>query len=133
MAFRTHQRYDVLGEVSLECDRQFRLKEEGRFSYTPDQVPSLMGLAMLTEEVGEVAREVLALTGDVQESGDIFRLRTELIHVAAIAVAMIMGIDERNGWTRSGPEPDDSPDDNDKPEPHCPCCLNHPDDGCKPR
>lgn len=100
MAFSTHRRYgryDVLGEVSLECDRQFRLKQEGRFSYTPDQVHPLMGLAMLTEEIGEVAREVLALTGDVQEPGNVPKLRTELIHVAAIAVAMITGIDQGNG------------------------------------
>lgn len=32
----------------------------------------------------------------------------------------------RNG--NDGPEPDDTPE----PE-HCPCCLNHPDGGCKPR
>ena len=45
------------------------------------------------EEVGEVAREAMALLGVVKESGDRIRYRKELVQVAAVAVAMIEATD----------------------------------------
>ena len=41
------------------------------------------------EDVGEVAREAMALLGVVRESADVARYRKELIQVAAMAVAMV--------------------------------------------
>lgn len=80
--------YNTLHEVEVEILRQARLKTEGRFSHTvSDPVPNMWKNAMLGEEVGEVAREVLALEGIVQEKGDLKALRKELIHVAALATS----------------------------------------------
>lgn len=81
----------VLALVSEERVRQAALRAAGKFPYTPDcpEVPPLLNLAMLIEEVGEVARELQA--GSV--SAD--RLREELIQVAAIAVAWVEGLLQR--------------------------------------
>ncbi len=80
-------------DLLAEIDRQVSLKDTGRFKYTPkDNFPTADKLAMLTEGVGEVAREVLALKGIVQESPSTVRLRTELIQVAAVALAWAEGM-----------------------------------------
>ncbi len=48
-------------------------------------VEAITKVAVLTEEVGEVARAVLDLDDE--------QLRTELIHVAAVAVAWLEGME----------------------------------------
>lgn len=95
-AARTTRALIAVGE---ERARQEELKAEGRFAYTAaDPALDEHKLAMLTEEVGEVAREILALAGIVQESATRAKLRRELIQVAAIAVAWVEAL-EWNGWT----------------------------------
>lgn len=83
----------VLNEVHAERARQIGLKRAGRFAYTPDEVPLIRGHAMLSEECGEVARAALAASGYVQESLTVTDVRKELVQVAAVAVAMVEGID----------------------------------------
>lgn len=77
--------------VQSERLRQFALKEQGRFKYTPSdpQLTWMQRLAMLTEELGEVARECLALDGIVQEQPNVGKLKKELTQLAAVAVACI--------------------------------------------
>ncbi len=81
----------VLIRVGKERKRQLLLKAQGRFDYTPsdDGIGDSYRLAMLLEEVGEVSREVLALSGMVQEQPDEKKLYKELTQVAAIAVAWL--------------------------------------------
>lgn len=85
----------ILIEVSLERERQEALCKAGKFPATcadPKQ-PDTDKLPILIEEVGEVARAMCEAIGatDVQSSG----LRTELVQVAAVAVAWIEAIDAR--------------------------------------
>lgn len=80
--------YGVLFEVEQEIHRQRKLKADGRFTYTiDDPVSNMLKNTVLGEEVGEVAREVLALEGIVQEVGDLGKLRKELLQVAALATS----------------------------------------------
>lgn len=77
----------VIVDVVNERIRQEQLRLDGRFVHTcadPDMADGAK-LACLTEELGEVARAMLhrdELTSD--GGGD---LRTELVQVAAVAVA----------------------------------------------
>jgi len=75
---------EVLSQVALERQRQDQLKALGKFQYTcaDPQPGSGAKLAILMEEVGEVAREL-------NEDGMAFKLREELIQVAAVACAWI--------------------------------------------
>lgn len=73
----------VLAEVTRERTRQIQLW--GAQSHEP-----AMWLAILTEEVGEVAKEVAE--GRVKPFSD-EKCRTELIHVAAVAAAAIEYLD----------------------------------------
>jgi NTP pyrophosphatase (non-canonical NTP hydrolase) len=82
----------VLLAIKEERGRQDTLKVEGRFEHTPNEVPLLVGYGMLCEEVGEVARCILSMEGYVQEKLTVDDARKELIQVAAIAVAMVEGI-----------------------------------------
>ena len=84
----------ILNDVYNERVRQNRLKLQGRFKYTPNEVPLVRSHAMLSEECGEVARAALAVSGYVQEDLTLDDCRKELIQVAAIAIAMVQGIDE---------------------------------------
>lgn len=87
----------ILIAIGSERRRQDILKSQGRFEHTAadPEVNHYQRLAMITEEVGEVAKEVLG-----QEEGklahdndcDVVSLRKELIQVAAIAVAWLEGI-----------------------------------------
>ena len=52
-------------------------------------LPDFTWNAILTEEVGEAAKEVLEV--------DVKKLRVELIQVAAVAVAWIESLDRRKG------------------------------------
>jgi len=82
----------VLHDIRNERVRQEALKVEGRFKYTPDEVPLVRSHAMLSEECGEVARCALAVSGYVQEDLTLDDAYKELIQVAAIASAMAEGI-----------------------------------------
>lgn len=87
-----HRRH-ILDQIEKERLRQEHLKRDGRFKYTPDEVPLIRSTAMLTEELGEVARAALAVSGYVQEELTLDDCRKELIQVAAVAMAMVEGID----------------------------------------
>jgi hypothetical protein len=81
---------ETLLVVAHERERQHRLKAEGRFKYTPsdDELTDWQRLAMILEEVGEVARNLLARDGLVTD-GDVGddALAKELSQVAALSVA----------------------------------------------
>lgn len=85
----------VLIQVGSERKRQVILREQGRFRNTPAEAPPLEAAAMLTEEVGECARAAMAVSGLVQEGLTWEDFRKELIQVAAVAVAIVEGIDCR--------------------------------------
>lgn len=77
-------RFHLFREISDERERQEELKASGRFSETcadAGMSPTLK-LAVLTEEVGEVAR--CLCDGDSNA-----RLREELVQVAAVAMAWL--------------------------------------------
>lgn len=86
-------------DVQRERWRQERRKAEGRFTYTCADLGmnDYERLAVLVEEVGEVAREVL--TGEGKRLardtiGTRAALRAELVQVAAVAKAWIEGLDK---------------------------------------
>lgn len=84
----------VLVNVKNERFRQERLKAEGRFKHTPADrdCPALAKFAMVGEEFGEVAKEVLTQPGSpfaFDTVGDVLKLRKELIQVAALCVAWV--------------------------------------------
>lgn len=87
---RTETR-EVLHAVYEERLRQEQLKAEGRFSHTcaDAEMPDSEALAVLTEEVGEVARAILESGRGRARSYDVLgrELQKELIQVAAVAVA----------------------------------------------
>jgi NTP pyrophosphatase (non-canonical NTP hydrolase) len=88
----------VLRDVGSERLRQDVLKAQGRFEHTPadPEVNHYERLAMLAEEVGEVAKETLGQAeGKLAHDNDVDRasLRKELIQVAAVAVAWIEALD----------------------------------------
>lgn len=77
--------------IRAEILRQRSLKAAGKFRTTPSDpgVPHTRRLAILMEEVGEAAEAVL----DVGDRPDgLAHLETELIQVAAVAVAWIEGM-----------------------------------------
>jgi hypothetical protein len=82
----------VLLQIKEERGRQDTLKARGRFDHTPDEVPLFVSYGMLSEEIGEVARCILAMDGYVSEKLTVDDCRKELIQVAAIALAMVEGI-----------------------------------------
>lgn len=80
----------ALQEVKLERERQLRLKQEGRFDYTPsdDGITDFERYGMIGEEFGEVARNCLARAGIVRDGDRTDQaLRKELCQVAALSVA----------------------------------------------
>ncbi len=84
----------ALCNVKHERFEQERLKAEGRFEFTcaDDGLSNAEKLAILTEEVGEVAQEVLTQEGRRlarDTVGTKKALRKELTQVAAVAVAWI--------------------------------------------
>lgn len=99
---------DVLRDVGVERIRQENLRQSGKFLWScaaigvsPDRK-----LSVLSEEVGEVAKEVveLGITADKYEKEQLvfplhrkhthmFRIRKELIEVAAVCVAWVEAID----------------------------------------
>jgi NTP pyrophosphatase (non-canonical NTP hydrolase) len=88
----------VLILVGSERMRQDILKEQGRFEFScaDDGLTNAEKLACLTEELGEVAQEVLTQEGRRlarDTVGTKEALRKELVQVAAVAVAWIEGLD----------------------------------------
>jgi hypothetical protein len=80
----------AMAMVGTERARQLRLKADGRFSYTPsdDDLNDWQRLGMILEEVGEVARNLLARDGLVTDGdADDGALARELSQVAALSVA----------------------------------------------
>jgi NTP pyrophosphatase (non-canonical NTP hydrolase) len=91
LSFATSQTHRVLADIAAERARQDELRDAGRFEFTAADSPGLTNdqrLTMLTEELGEVAREVQNLGGTVHDGeASASKLYTELIQVAAIALA----------------------------------------------
>jgi hypothetical protein len=89
----------VLSAISAERDRQESLKAAGRFMFTcaDDAMTDGECLAVLVEEIGEVAHEINEVIGKrlTQGKREAYRerLRTELIQVAAVATAWVERID----------------------------------------
>jgi NTP pyrophosphatase (non-canonical NTP hydrolase) len=85
--------------VKVERIRQEKLKDEGRFEFTcadPEGLTNAEKLACLTEELGEVAQEVLTQEGRRlarDTTGTREGLRKELVQVAAVAVAWIEALE----------------------------------------
>ena len=79
----------ITDDIQVERQRQHELwdrhHEHGYGDCSHPTVDTAVKVAVLTEEVGEVARAFLA--------GNPANMRTELIQVAAVAVAIIEGID----------------------------------------
>lgn len=98
--------WKVLSGVAYERNRQELLKAQGRFQFTcaDDGMTNFERLAVLTEEIGEVAKEALTLPGirlARDTLGSLSSLREELIQVAAIATAWIEWIDGKPGYADS--------------------------------
>lgn len=92
---------DVLLEVYRERVRQDELKVAGRFPHTCADAELSPGekLAVLVEEVGEVARALSEDAGNANDKHGV-ELRRELVQVAAVAVAWaesLMPEDTRGG------------------------------------
>lgn len=82
-------RMDVLKDVAFERIKQEQLRVAGKFSHTcaSQQLKDGQKLAVLVEEVGEVAKAI-------NESSGSDSLRNELIQVAAVAIAWVESIDQ---------------------------------------
>jgi NTP pyrophosphatase (non-canonical NTP hydrolase) len=75
----------AIAAIRVERMRQERLKAAGKFHHTAADVdlPCVLKLPILVEEVGEVARALCDGTN----------LREELIQVAAVALAWLEGLE----------------------------------------
>ena len=80
-------REDALTAIRAERDRQSALwtapHAHGQGDCSSSSVPLMVKVAVLAEECGEVARAAL--------DGKTDQMRTELVQVAAVAVAMLEG------------------------------------------
>ena len=89
----------VLHAIVAERDRQESLKAAGKFMFTCADEAMTDGecLAVIVEEIGEVAHEVNEVIGRrlTQGAREAYRarLRTELIQVAAVATAWVERLD----------------------------------------
>lgn len=70
-----------LSEMSFEATRQDLLKQKGKFDYTPSDMEMSIDrcLTVMTEELGEIAREI-------QEGCDPQKMYTELCQLATLAM-----------------------------------------------
>jgi NTP pyrophosphatase (non-canonical NTP hydrolase) len=87
----------AIDDIRNERARQNKLKAEGRFEHTAADVEcsDLTRLAMLTEELGEVARAL--------QNKDKDNLREELVQVGAICIAWIeslLGANMSKAWVK---------------------------------
>lgn len=90
----------IMSAIHAERMRQERLKAAGKFVFSCADagISDLGRLAVLTEEVGEVAHELNEQIGKPARRQAHFdsqaRLRDELIQVAAVCVAWLEAIDD---------------------------------------
>jgi hypothetical protein len=99
---------EVLRDVGVERLRQEDLRQSGKFLWTcaAEGVPLDRKMSVLSEEVGEVAKEVVdvGIARDKYQKEDmpfprhrevalLLRIRKELVQVAAVCVAWIEAID----------------------------------------
>lgn len=98
----TKNRSDVFYFINQERIRQEELKAVGKFKHScADPIGNETKLAILTEELGEVAREVCEgsfvlhpnLSG-AERVAIAEKLKTELIQVAAVAVAWLESFEQ---------------------------------------
>jgi len=82
--------------IELERQHQESHKAAGRFRYTcADNLSPALKFAILTEEIGEVARELLSIEGLVTDGDQSWQaLRKELVQVAAISLAWLESLVE---------------------------------------
>ncbi len=86
-----------LGEISVlierERERQENFVRTGRFSWTcaDSAIEPQLKLAVLLEEIGEVARAIREEMFNLSREGH--DLRTELVKVAAVAVAWLESLE----------------------------------------
>lgn len=87
---RTEARDTAIGSVLLELDRQLELKAAGKFLDTCETLAPWpnMCLPILLEEFGEVARAM--------QNEDDDNLKEELTQIAAISIAWLSGLLERD-------------------------------------
>lgn len=87
----------IFNHIDNERTRQEYLKKTGRFDFSCSDpgITNAGRLAVLVEEVGEVAHEVNEGIGHAHNSRyvDLVKLRKELIQAATVAVAWIEAID----------------------------------------
>lgn len=97
-SYALDKRLDILSDVMDERLRQDKLKAEGRFTHTcADAISNPSRLAVLVEEVGEVARSVVENEGLANDRHH-KELRKELIQVMAVCLAWV------EGWDPEGAE-----------------------------
>jgi NTP pyrophosphatase (non-canonical NTP hydrolase) len=81
----------IMGRIMEERHKQEEYKSKGKFTYTLsdiDMSPTTR-LTCVTEEIGEVAREVLGDVSLVRENSSPERMRDELVQVIALCVAWL--------------------------------------------
>jgi NTP pyrophosphatase (non-canonical NTP hydrolase) len=85
--------HKIAEAIDDERGRQERLKREGKFRYTcaDPKMGDFACLAVLVEEVGEVARLLCDFEGGKRY--DLSLMRAELTQVAAVAVAWLQRLE----------------------------------------
>lgn len=84
----------VVNLIDLELERQLALVEARKFQWTARDLALLdpaLALAILVEEVGEVARVVNE--SRIIDAAFIARIREELVQVAAVTVSWLEGLE----------------------------------------
>lgn len=76
----------MIQETIFEEVRQERLRQDDKFGSQPRNLKPEVYLAVLTEEIGEVARAII--------DGDSENYRVELIQIAAVCIAAIEEFDK---------------------------------------
>jgi NTP pyrophosphatase (non-canonical NTP hydrolase) len=85
----------IFEEIQQERLRQEALRQQGRFAHTCADAELLQSerLAILIEEVGEVAKAILNVNGLANDAAET-DLRKELIQAAAVCVAWLEGLNK---------------------------------------
>lgn len=84
----------IMALIAAERARQDARADGGIGKYAADG-RTLLALAVLTEEVGEVAKAALNLT--IPDNGTTYLLRYELVQVAAVAIGWLDGMEATDG------------------------------------
>lgn len=87
-------RSGVLQDIDRECERV-----EAERRHDPTAHPAFWHV-FLSEEVGEVAREIAAMLPARGRQSNPDNYRTELVHVAAVAVRAIQAFDRKRARAR---------------------------------